>query len=271
MVLQFPSQQLTSTPIDSTPPQTSNIHHTRLKMFRAVRAPSEPAHGKTLSEFGYHINEKGECINTTTGEYFDFFHTDSERANDSRRGAFQECLRAEIAATLKNKHGIEEIFIGGQDGAEVFTTRPTGSHVRLLATELSELRQKQDVIVVVGESTQDCGIWAWRLVQREGGMEEGSLVGLAKKVTVRANNDVKAANENVKVTQPVFLKQRCFVLLLTEDVGHVAWYCGPQPWPAPLLPRYEEKHDHGILAESWASQCHLRALRNKQRAQLCSR
>ena len=158
-------------------------------MFRAVRAPSEPSYGASLSEFGYHMNQKGEFVNTETGDYFDFFHTDSERVNDLRRGAFQDCLRTEIAATLKDKHCIEELFLSGKDGTKCTTARPTEPHVSILVTELSKLREKRDIIVVVGESTQDCGIWAWRLVQREGGMEEGSLVGLAEKIAVRAGVD----------------------------------------------------------------------------------
>jgi hypothetical protein len=135
------------------------------------------------------MNQKGEFVNTETGEYFDFFHTDSERVNDLRRGVFQDCLRTEIAATLKDKHCIEELFLSGQHGTACTAAQPIEPHVSILVTELSKLREKRDIIVVVGESTQDCGIWAWRLVQREGGMEEGSLVGLAEKMAVRAGVD----------------------------------------------------------------------------------
>ncbi|CAK1358900.1 unnamed protein product [Cercospora beticola] len=154
-------------------------------MFRCIAAPKEPEYSTDLAAFGYHKNEKGEFVDNTTGEYFDFFHTDNDRVNDLRRGAYQECLRKEIAAELKEKHGITELFVTGADGTEISSSRPSGQNVSLLTTKVSELAQKRDIIIVIGESSQDCGVWAWRTVQREGGIDGGSVTGLASKMAAR--------------------------------------------------------------------------------------
>ena len=154
-------------------------------MFRCIAAPKEPEYSTDLAAFGYHKNEKGGFVESTTGEYFDFFHTDNDRVNDLRRGAYQECLRKEIAAELKEKYGITELFLTGADGTEISSSRPSGQNVSLLTTKVSERAQKRDIIIVIGESSQDCGVWAWRIVQREGGIDGGSITGLASKVAAR--------------------------------------------------------------------------------------
>lgn len=148
-------------------------------MFRCRSAPQHKAFPTSLSEWGFTISDGGEFVDAN-GEYFNYFATDNERYNDMRHEACQVLAREAIAKELRTKYDIQELFLSGDHGATISTNRPDGRpHVSILSTEVSKLKHKRDVIVVVGETGQDAGIWAWRYVQRQGGMVKGSAVGLA--------------------------------------------------------------------------------------------
>ncbi|KAI5357491.1 hypothetical protein Slin14017_G119930 [Septoria linicola] len=105
-------------------------------MFRCTRAPLEPMFSPTLTSFAFHKSPNGEFLSTSTNQHFTFFHTSNDRVNDLRRGAFQEALRVDIAAGLKEQYGVTEVFLSGEEGRDVgFGERPKGKHVSLLMTE----------------------------------------------------------------------------------------------------------------------------------------
>ncbi|KAM3421992.1 hypothetical protein BST61_g2369 [Cercospora zeina] len=233
------------------------------KMFRCTTAPSEPVYSTDLAAFGFHKNEKNEFVSDATGEHFDFFHTDSDRVNDLRRGAYQECLRKEIAAELKEKHGITELFVTGANGAEIASSRPNGPHLSLLTTQVSELAHKRDIIIIIGESMQDCGVWAWRVVQRDGGMDGGSLTGLAGKVMKQVeestgggvarlppDEDVRSNEQNTKAPGIVVLNPG--QLLYSHDLGRgltlASWQSRSRPTaisgPCKIEPKYNSIPGH---------------------------
>ncbi|GIZ38689.1 hypothetical protein CKM354_000209600 [Cercospora kikuchii] len=226
-------------------------------MFRCIAAPKEPEYSTDLAVFGYHKNEKGEFIDNTTGEYFDFFHTDNDRVNDLRRGAYQECLRKEIAAELKEKHGITELFVTGADGTEISSSRPSGQNVSVLTTNVSELAQKRDIIIIVGESGQDRGVWAWRIVQREGGIDGGSLTGLASKVVARVaqptegmgrlDQGEQVQTDGQKLEAPGIIVLNPGQLLYSHGLGRnltvASWQSRPRPTATSEPYKVEPKHN----------------------------
>ncbi|KAF2214295.1 hypothetical protein CERZMDRAFT_95571 [Cercospora zeae-maydis SCOH1-5] len=227
-------------------------------MFRCTTTPSEPVFSTNLAAFGFHKNEKKEFVSDATGEHFDFFHTDSDRVNDLRRGAYQECLRKEIAAELKEKHGIAELFVAGANGAEISSSRPDGPNLSLLTTQVSELVHKRDIIIVIGESDQDCGVWAWRIVQRGGGMNGGSLTGLAGKVMeqVEASTgggvacltpDKDMQSNEQKAKAPGIIVLNPGQLLYSHDLGRcltvASWQSRPRPTAISGPFKIEPKHN----------------------------
>jgi hypothetical protein len=162
-------------------------------MFRRkdTSLPKDPHWPADLKELGLERNEKGqfvkikdrssndaEAVQSKTPTFFDFFHTNSDRSNEVRREAFHECVKQEILKELANL-GVGKLFLHGDDFAEM---KPEGPHVAILSTKLDALRRQKDVVIVVNEPTQDLGVWAYRSLTREGGLEHGSVVGLVKKL-----------------------------------------------------------------------------------------
>ncbi|KAK3111586.1 hypothetical protein LTR53_013004 [Teratosphaeriaceae sp. CCFEE 6253] len=89
-----------------------------------------------------------------------------------------ECVRKEIMSRL-GELGVKQLFVHKEGFGEA---KPDGPHVTILATELEALMGKKDVIVVVNEHMQDLGVWAYRMLMREPGIDGGSVVGMVKKL-----------------------------------------------------------------------------------------
>lgn len=52
----------------------------------------------------------------------------------------------------------------------------------ILCTKVSELKKKHDIVVVIGEASEDAGVWAWRVAGKEGGIESGSAIGVVARL-----------------------------------------------------------------------------------------
>ncbi|EME86802.1 uncharacterized protein MYCFIDRAFT_77379 [Pseudocercospora fijiensis CIRAD86] len=146
-------------------------------MFRAERPPPEPEYEADLEKLGFRLNEKYQFVET--GAVFDYYHTDNDRANELRKEAFHTAARAKIAEVLSERHGIQELYL---TGGTYHHERPQEPHVSILCTKVSELKKKHDIVVVIGEAKEDPGIWGWRVAGKEGGIESGSVVGLAARL-----------------------------------------------------------------------------------------
>ena len=119
--------------------------------------------------------------------FFDYFYSDDHQTNDRRKEAIHEAARTVVARELENEFDIKQIYV--DRNGEINITKPSDAHVTLLATEVSKLRAKRDVIIVIGEAAagkQDAGIWAYRVLMDEGGIEQGSAMGLARMVYEQA-------------------------------------------------------------------------------------
>ncbi|KAK5728023.1 hypothetical protein LTR17_012220 [Elasticomyces elasticus] len=154
-------------------------------MFRRTsdNLPQDPAMPANLQALGYKVNGLNQFVKSGTPsgkpvEFFDFYHSSNERSNEVRREAMHECARKEVIAQL-GKLGVKQVFMKGEQFLDM---RPDGPHVAILATDLDVLKYKKDVVVVVNEHMQDLGIWAYRMLMREPGIDGGSAVGLVKKL-----------------------------------------------------------------------------------------
>jgi len=150
-------------------------------MFRRTteNLPTDPHYPADLNALGFKVNESGQIVkNDTSGEHFDFYHTSSERANEVRKEAVHTCARKEVIERM-GELGVKELFLHGE---KYERTKPKDRYVVILATELKELVGKKDVIVIVNESKQDLGMWAYRQLMREPGIDGGSAVGMIKKL-----------------------------------------------------------------------------------------
>ncbi|TKA23956.1 hypothetical protein B0A50_06462 [Salinomyces thailandicus] len=141
--------------------------------------PKDPDYPSDLHALGFVINEHGQFVKIEQPEqFFDFFHTDNERANQVRKERLHECVRQSVLASLAAQ-GVDQVYVYG---AEVSMEKPQGPHTSILATNLERLKTKRDVLIVVNEDMQDLGIWAYRLLMREAGIDGGSAVGLVKQL-----------------------------------------------------------------------------------------
>lgn len=120
-------------------------------MFRRLghNLPEDPSYPSNLTALGYALNDKGQFVDQQGG-FFQFFISDSDRANQVHKEAMHECMRAAVLEELEGL-GVKPVYLCGTEilGA----TPPAGQHVAILATELAALRTKKHVVVVVNEAS----------------------------------------------------------------------------------------------------------------------
>lgn len=181
-------------------------------MFKLQKAPAMEKYSHTLSGLGFQVDDNTGEIRDMKGNFFEYFHHESEYLNDARKEAVHDAVRTYIAAELAKEHDIIPLHLDGSSSSGISTERPDKPHVTVLCTEPGKLKQKQDVVVVVGEagggsSGQDAGVWAYRSLMREGGVFKGSAVGLAMKLAERGaqmamSGDVEGATPGVFILNP---------------------------------------------------------------------
>ena len=150
-------------------------------MFRRTNnnLPKDPNYPADLTSLGYKLNANNQIVELANpANYFTFYATDNDRANEVRKEAMHECVRTIVLDRLA-ANGVRQIYVNGDGFVE---TQPEGPHTTILATEAAVLREKRDVVIVVNEHMQDLGIWSYRMLMRDGGVTNGSAVGLVEKL-----------------------------------------------------------------------------------------
>ncbi|KAL8387159.1 hypothetical protein RB595_010115 [Gaeumannomyces hyphopodioides] len=145
-------------------------------MFRRMwdNLPKDPTFEPDLAKLGYFINDIGEVRNIAEPQfYYKFFLTKNNRWNERQRFAFHEALEKEIHSRLEAT-GLTKLRLPIGAG-------PQDAHVPIFATP--DLSHRSRVVVVVGESIQDLGVLAYRVVGGPGGINAGSFVNFAKAFT----------------------------------------------------------------------------------------
>lgn len=75
------------------------------------------------------------------------------------------------------------------------TDKPNGPHVPILAPAPETLKTRKRVIVLVNDTVQDLGILAYRQLQRELGINGGSVVNFVKEIIKRSSTDNAAEKD----------------------------------------------------------------------------
>ncbi|KAF3051657.1 hypothetical protein E8E11_010088 [Didymella keratinophila] len=130
-----------------------------------------------LKRLGFFINKLGHIRMIEAPEKpFVFNSTNIERHNDVRNEALHACSRAEVLDRL-SKLGINQLHFPG-----LTTAKPNGPHIPILAPPLDVLKRRKRIVVVINDALQDLGILAYRQLQRELGLDGGSVVNFAKEL-----------------------------------------------------------------------------------------
>ncbi|XPS71083.1 hypothetical protein M3J09_003268 [Ascochyta lentis] len=111
---------------------------------------------------------------------FVFHSLNDDRHNEVRNEAFHACSRAEVTERLF-KLGIKQFYF-----PHLTTTKPDGPHVPILAPPPDVLKTRKRVIVIVNDAIQDLGVLAYRQLQREFGVNGGSVINFAKEIAKRS-------------------------------------------------------------------------------------
>jgi hypothetical protein len=104
----------------------------------------------------------------------------SETTSSSTLLIGAECSRQETEKRL-SALGLDRIYL-----PEFTTTKPNGPHVAILAPSPEILKNRKRVIVLINDSIQDLGILAYRQMQRELGLNGGSVVNFVKELVKRS-------------------------------------------------------------------------------------
>lgn len=120
--------------------------------------PKEPNYEPDLAKLGFKVDENNCIIGKHDSKPFLFFHSSNERANELRKEAMHEAVREVVKDQLKMLW-VNVVYVGGEDGKDVFKSKPKGKHIQIFATELEELKKKHDVIIMIGDPNEYPGIW----------------------------------------------------------------------------------------------------------------
>lgn len=143
--------------------------------------PEDSAFPADMDELGFMVDNQGQVVEKKTGKHFRYFKTDTERANDVLKEAMHDAVGKELKQQLV-RHEVLQYYVTGENGTVVEEKKPLSPYITILATDEKELRKKTDVVVIVPERNQDLGVWAYRELMGNGGLDRGSVLGLVKRL-----------------------------------------------------------------------------------------
>ncbi|KAH7109072.1 Arb2 domain-containing protein [Dendryphion nanum] len=201
----------------------------RLKEESLPPDASEPA---DLEKLGYFINDFGQIrmIDHPDQDY-QFHWYSQERHNEVRREAMQVCQRNEVLHRLSNL-GIEKLYL-----PQLTNTQPKDPHIPILAPPADILKSRKRIVVLINDSLQDLGILAYRRLQRELGVNGGSVVNFAKEMITRSvelDKELDITKDRAAITD----KNK-------ETPSLIVMNCGQ--------PCYSYKENRALSLRSWAT------------------
>ncbi|RYP48521.1 hypothetical protein DL768_005600 [Monosporascus sp. mg162] len=142
----------------------------------------------------YFINEDDEVRSIENPDYyFKYFLSRNERYNERQRFAMNQALEEEIHKRLTNL-GLEKIPLPlgtpttTDDGTTTTTTAP---NVPIFVS--ADIAQKSRVVLIFGESYQDLGVLAHRVIGGPGGVDKGSMVSIVASLQQQRSSPTDAA------------------------------------------------------------------------------
>ncbi|PSS03213.1 hypothetical protein BD289DRAFT_478685 [Coniella lustricola] len=162
--------------------------------------PEDPEFPTDLEKLGYFINEIDEIRSCADPNlYFNYFIDKNSRINDRLRFAFTIAVDDIIHARLTSL-GLDRLALP-------VSVRGDDSKPQTPIFVTPDLAAKKRIVVVFGETNQDLGVLAHRVIARQGGINEGSMVSIVKALlakkgsntnTITANDDEKATRKNAQ-------------------------------------------------------------------------
>ncbi|KAF1964716.1 hypothetical protein BU23DRAFT_547122 [Bimuria novae-zelandiae CBS 107.79] len=137
-------------------------------------------------ELGFFIDQNGCFRNREAPElFFNFHYTNDDRHNEVRSEAMRVCHRREVLKRLAAL-GLKELYL-----PTLSPNKPNGPHIPILAPAAEVLKARKRVLVVINDHAyQDLGILAYRELQREGGVNGGSVINFVKGLASRTRANV---------------------------------------------------------------------------------
>ncbi|KAI1120409.1 Arb2 domain-containing protein [Nemania abortiva] len=137
--------------------------------------PVEAEFPVDLKRLGYFINKDDEVRSIENEDnYFKFFINRNLRICDRQRFAMNQAIQDEIHRRLIGDHGLCKVSLPLPAGQ----VAPTSANVPIFAS--AKIKEKSRVVIVFGETHQDLGILAHRILGGKGGIEKGSLVSVVR-------------------------------------------------------------------------------------------
>lgn len=94
------------------------------------------------------------------------------------------CMREEVSERLEAL-GLHPLYF-----PNLTQTKPEGPHISILAPNAEILNKRKRVVLLIGDTVfSNLGILAYREVQREGGINGGSIVNFVKTLIARNTSD----------------------------------------------------------------------------------
>ncbi|KAF2265388.1 hypothetical protein CC78DRAFT_200559 [Lojkania enalia] len=149
--------------------------------------PRDASYPADLKKLGYFINTDGHIRMIDYPDKDFLYHfSNNDRHNEVHREAMQICQRQEVMKRL-SALGIEKLYL-----PQLSYGKPDEPHVPILAPPAHILRSRNRVIVIINDNQQDLGILAYRQLQRELGLNGGSIVDFTKELITRSNPSLSA-------------------------------------------------------------------------------
>ncbi|KAH7381541.1 Arb2 domain-containing protein [Pyrenochaeta sp. MPI-SDFR-AT-0127] len=164
-------------------------------MFRRIENTLEPdpSFAADLNALGlsFFINKVGQIrMIEAPEEPYIFRSTNNDRVNEVRQEAMRVCQREEAEKRL-TALGVTRFYL-----PSFSTKKPIGPHIPILTSPPEILKTRKRVIVLINDSFQDLGILAYGQLQRELGINGGSVVNFVKEIIKRSGTDDAAAKYN---------------------------------------------------------------------------
>ncbi|KAG2418734.1 hypothetical protein HFD88_001835 [Aspergillus terreus] len=158
-------------------------------VFRKEDIPADPVFPAELEKLG----QIRKIVDPA--QPFQFKINRNDRWNEVQREAMNACIRDIVYSRLRDL-GLGTLRLPLMSGA----ARP---HVPIMVSK--NLSSASRIVAVFGEPVQDLGIWAYRTIGGDDGINVGSAVSLAKAVLGDDNGDTA---------------------LVLANTGQLVWYCG---------------------------------------------
>ncbi|KAI0487299.1 Arb2 domain-containing protein [Xylaria cf. heliscus] len=137
--------------------------------------PTDPIFPSDLKGLGYFINKDDEVRSIENEDnYFKYFISRNLRVCDRQRFSMNQAVQDEIHKRFMDL-GLSKLYLPAGT-----TSVPSGPSVPIFVS--ADLAKKSRVVIIFGETHQDLGVLAHRVLGGQGGIEKGSLVKAVKAI-----------------------------------------------------------------------------------------